>query len=103
MTAPPPAEPTVVDVPEQGRYEIRLSGEIVGSTTYHPSDADPGVLVFPHTVVEPEHEGEGLGTALIRGALDDVRRKSARVVPVCPFVAAFLDSHPDYAELVATS
>jgi predicted GNAT family acetyltransferase len=44
----------------------------------------------------------GLGSALVAGALDDARARGLRVVPICPFVDAYIRRHPDYADLVVT-
>jgi predicted GNAT family acetyltransferase len=54
-----------------------------------------------HTEIEPAFEGEGFGSALVSGALDDVRARGKRVRPLCPFVAAYVKRHPEYADLVA--
>jgi predicted GNAT family acetyltransferase len=83
------------------RYELLVGGELVGRATYEASGADSEVLVFPHTVIDPEYRGQGLGARLVRGALDDVRMSGRRVVPRCWYVAAFIDEHPDYADLLA--
>ena len=55
-----------------------------------------------HTEVEPEHEGKGVGAALVQGALDDVRDRGLKVQPLCPFVAAYIQRHPDYEDLVTS-
>lgn len=60
-----------------------------------------GVVVFTHTVVPEEMEGQGVGSALIAGALADVRRQGLRIVPQCAFVAAYLRRHPEQQDLVA--
>lgn len=53
-----------------------------------------------HTDVDPKWEGHGAGSALVQGALDDVRARGLKVRPVCPFVAAYIRRHPDYEEIV---
>jgi len=82
------------------RYELLVDGELAGVADYRPS-REPGVLVFPHTEVDPSRRGSGLGEVLVRRALDDVRARGERVVPACWFVAEFFDLNPDYAELRA--
>jgi predicted GNAT family acetyltransferase len=82
------------------RYELLVGGDLVGRATYEESGADGKTLVFPHTVIDPEHRGQGLGAQLVKGALDDVRASGRRVVPRCWYVAAFIDEHPDYADLL---
>jgi predicted GNAT family acetyltransferase len=51
--------------------------------------------------VNPEAGESGLGSRLVRAALDDVRGKGLQVVPLCPFVRGWIERHPDYADLVA--
>lgn len=58
-------------------------------------------IVFTHTVVPPEIEGRGVGTKLIRGALDIVRDRGLKVVPQCPFVRAYIEKHPETRDLLA--
>jgi predicted GNAT family acetyltransferase len=53
-----------------------------------------------HTEVEPEYAGQGLGDELAREALDDVRRRGLILVPLCPFIAAYIRRHPEYLDLV---
>lgn len=93
------ADIEVRHVPERQRYEAVLDGDVAGFTEYEPRD--DGVLVFPHTVVEKAYEGRGVGSALVRGALDDVRSQGRKIVPLCSFVAAWVDRHGDYEDVVA--
>lgn len=87
----------VFHAPDQGRFEVRVDGEVAGFAEYVLRD---GRYVFTHTEIDPAHEGEGLGSTLARGALDQVRAEGAPVVPLCPFIAAWIERHPDYDDLV---
>ncbi|MDP9847893.1 GNAT family N-acetyltransferase [Streptosporangium lutulentum] len=58
------------------------------------------VIVYPHTEVDPEFEGKGVGGELVRAALDAARAEGAKVVPSCWFVKGWIERHPDYADLV---
>ena len=87
----------VRDNPEELRYELVRDGEVIGVILYR---ATPGVIVLLHTDVEPAFEGEGVGNRLVAGALDDIRARGLRLVPVCPFVAAYLRRHPEQRDLV---
>lgn len=78
------------------RYEAWVDGELAGYAAYIPAQ---GMLVFSHTEVEPVHEGRGIGSALARAALDDVRAKGLEVMPLCPFIHAWMVRHPEYADL----
>jgi predicted GNAT family acetyltransferase len=80
------------------RYELFVDGEFRGFADYH----DRGdAIVFPHTVITAPHRGNGLGAQLVRGALDDVRRRGRRVVAQCWYVAEFIEEHPGYRDLLA--
>lgn len=60
-----------------------------------------GVIVFTHTHVPRAIEGRGVGGKLIRAALDAARDEGLKVVPQCPFVAAYIERHPEYRDLLA--
>ncbi len=79
-------------------YVIRADGVQVGLSLYRRRGDR---VVFTHTEVDPAFEGHGVGSALARAALDDVRARGLRAVPLCPFVRAWIDRHPDYEDLVA--
>jgi uncharacterized protein len=61
----------------------------------------PGVIVLVHTEVAPVAKGRGLGSRLVTAALDDIRARGLRLVPICPFVRAYLGRHPEYGDLLA--
>ncbi|SDU35754.1 GNAT family N-acetyltransferase [Jiangella alkaliphila] len=79
-------------------YAAYLDGLRVGELIYARRDNE---IVALHTVVEEAAEGKGVGGALARALLDDVREGGLKVVAQCPFVAGFLDRHPEYADLRA--
>jgi len=87
-----------MDAPEESRYELRAGGELVGLLAYRLHD---DVIRLVHTEVLPAFSGQGHAATLARGALDDARTRGLAVRPDCPFVAAYIDKHPDYADLVA--
>jgi predicted GNAT family acetyltransferase len=78
------------------RYELAVEGHI--AATYY-SLAD-GVITFIHTEVPPELGGKGIGSKLIRGALDQVRAEGLKVIAQCPFVKAFIDKNAGYQDLL---
>lgn len=88
---------TVHDNTEQSRWEITVDEELAGFADYQKTD--DGLVVFTHTEIAPKFEGQGVGSELIRHALDDVRRAGLKALPVCPFVEAWIAKHPDYREL----
>lgn len=93
-------EPYVADAPENGRYEIRDGDRMLGQAAYQRSD---NRIVFTHTEVEDSAEHSGLGGRLVRAALDDVRGRGERVVPMCSFVRGWIERHPEYRDLVDSS
>jgi predicted GNAT family acetyltransferase len=90
----------VRDNPEERRYELVDDGQLVGEILYR---RDPGRVVLVHTEVSPALEGQGLASRLVAGALDDIRARGLRVVPICPFVRSYLRRHPEYEDLVVTN
>jgi predicted GNAT family acetyltransferase len=81
---------------EKQRFELAVDGQIA-ATYYEVAD---GVITFVHTEVPPALGGKGIGSKLIRGALDQVRQDGLKVVAQCPFVKAFIEKHPDYQDLL---
>ena len=88
---------TVADNPSAERYEIHVDGGRAGFVTYRLA---PGVITFLHAEVDPTRERQGLGSRLVRDALDDARARGLRVRPICPFVAWFVETHEAYHDLV---
>lgn len=88
----------VTNHPERDRYEVRADGRLAGFATYRSGPAGVAVL---HTEVFPEFGGRGIGSRLVLGALDDIRARGLRVIPVCPFVTDTIRRNPGYADLVA--
>ena len=93
-------ELTVTDNAEERRYEGRAGEEVIGFIDYRLA---PGLIRLLHAEVDQEVEGEGVGSLLVARALDDIRRRGLKVVPLCPFVLAFLKRHPEYSDLVAST
>jgi predicted GNAT family acetyltransferase len=91
-------ETTVRDVPEQSRYEIRDGDHVLGVAAY---ERRGDTTVFTHTTVDPDVGENGVGSTLVRAALDDVRSAGGSVVAQCSFVRGWIERHPDYADLVA--
>ncbi len=76
-----------------------MGDKLAGLSAYQMRD---GVVRFTHTEVFDAYEGKGVGAALVRAALDDVRSRGLLVEPACPFVAAFIARHEDeYADLLS--
>jgi predicted GNAT family acetyltransferase len=93
-----PTPPRVIDNQRASRYEFWLGATRAGLIEYR---SQPGVVVLVHTEVDPAFAGQGLGERLVAGALEDLRARGLKLVPLCPFVRAYLRRHPDQADLVA--
>lgn len=82
--------------PAHHRYELAVDGHI--AATYYKIEGP--VITFIHTEVPPELGGKGIGSKLVKGALDQVRASGLKAIAECPFVKAWIDKHPDYADLL---
>ena len=89
--------PVVTDHPETGRFEIAVDGVPAGFADYHPVGDN---LDFTHTEIDDRFEGQGLGSTLIRAALEAARERGMGVLPHCPFVRSFIERHQEYLDLV---
>ncbi|OPC78112.1 GNAT family N-acetyltransferase [Embleya scabrispora] len=89
--------PTVHNVADRHRYEIRVDDAFAGLTAYHDRGEQ---RVFYHTEIDDAFAGRGLASVLVREALNDVRAAGMRVVPVCPYVKQFLGRYEEFADLV---
>ena len=90
----------VVNNEAASRYELFLDDELVGIADYEVAGDH---VVIPHTEIVQPLRGQGLGAVLVRGVLDDLRQSGRGVVPLCWYVAEYIDDHPDYKNLVRTA
>lgn len=88
----------VTDNAAERRYEAHVDGTLAGVVYYAEQ---PGGLVVVHTEVADGFEGQGVGGRLVAGALDDIRARGLTVTLRCPFASAYVERHPEYADLVA--
>jgi predicted GNAT family acetyltransferase len=91
-----PAELQLSDNPAASRYEAKIDGQIAFAE-YMLTGAN---ITFTHTEVPVGLEGQGIGSALARFALDDARARGLAVIPLCPFIKAFIQRHREYQPLV---
>ena len=88
---------TVHDNPQRHRFEIDLGD---GNFAIAEYTLPAGKIMFTHTEVPEEHEGKGIGTTLIRHALDAARQRGLKVIPICPFFAAYMQKHAEVQDLL---
>lgn len=84
--------------PTTQRFEVVVDG-LTAFLSYELRD--DGVRDYNHTIVPPALGGRGLGSALVKFALEDARAAQLRIVPSCSFVAAYVQRHPEYADVLA--
>lgn len=87
----------LVDDRAAGKLLAYENGTAVGVVVYFVMDGAPAALVAVHTVVEPGHEGQGIGSALVREVYAMAGRDGVPVVPLCPYAAKWASRHPDEA------
>ncbi|WP_156724872.1 GNAT family N-acetyltransferase [Streptomyces apocyni] len=87
---------SVTDAEAERRFEARVDGSFAGFADYLRTEE---LVVYPHTEVDPAYEGQGVGSALARAALDDARRRGLRVLATCPFISGWMARHPEYQDL----
>ena len=87
----------ISDNAEKHRFEADLGD---GSLAIAEYNLLRGKIVFTHTEVPPAHEGQGIGSALIRFALHSARERGLHVIPICPFFAAYFKKHAEEQDLL---
>ena len=95
MTTPP--KPAVKHNPQASRFELELEGRLA-VLEYQLAD---GKILFTHTHVPNELGGRGIGSQLARAGLEHARAQGLRVVPLCSFIAGYIQKHPEYQALLA--
>ena len=86
----------VVNNKAHHRYELVIDGHL--AATYYKIEG--GVITFIHTEVPSELGGQGVGSRLVKGALDQVRADGLKVIAQCPFVKAWIGKHPEFTDLL---
>jgi predicted GNAT family acetyltransferase len=90
----------VRNAPDRSRYEIvEEQAGTIGFVDYRLRPAQNRIILI-HTEVDPVYAGKGFGVRLARYALDDARSSGLRIVPLCPFIAAYLTTHHEYDDIL---
>jgi uncharacterized protein len=109
MVRPPEDSAEVRDNPERRRFELSLGAQGSAFIDYRDRPAGSAaagqggttVRVLTHAEVPAALRGAGIGSRLTRGTLDLIRARGERIVPLCPYVVAFIQRHPAYRDLLA--
>lgn len=83
----------VINNETDSRYELHVDGQLAGQLDYQLIGE---VIALTHTEVDEAYAGQGLGAQLAKFALDDAQARGLEVSPICPFVAKYIDKHPEY-------
>lgn len=84
----------------KGMFYIEKDGDIVAELTY--TIGDNKVMTIDHTETEPEAEGEGLASSLVKHSVDYAREKDMKIDPLCRYAAKQFERHEEYREVQAT-
>ncbi|HLF74062.1 MAG TPA: GNAT family N-acetyltransferase [Anaerolineales bacterium] len=90
-----PEKLEVIHNPAENRFETRIEGQL--SKLDYLLDED--TIVMTHVGVYPEHRGQGVAGKLAQVALGYAREHSLRVIPMCPYIAAYIRRNPQYIDL----
>lgn len=91
-----PSQHAVTNNEAENRYELHVDDQVAFAEYMRAKER----IVFTHTEVPGNLEGEGIASRIVKFALDDAREHGWAVVPLCPFVASYIRRHPDYRDLV---
>ena len=80
-----------------GRYVIHGDG---GESEMTYSLAEGKTMIIGHTYVPPRMRGKGLAEALVKRGIEDARKEGRKIMPLCSFVRAYINRHPDYHDLM---
>lgn len=86
----------VTDAKAKHRFEL----EEEGGTAFVTYLLEGETITFTHTIVPEDLEGRGVGSKLVKGALDDARERGLKVVPACSFVRHYIETHEEYRDLL---
>ena len=89
----------VIDNPAASRFELEIDGSHDVAAAYYRIEG--GNVVLTHTIVPERFSGRGLGSKLAHGTFEAIRASGRRAVLICPFMAAYFERHPEYADIVA--
>lgn len=94
-----PTEPTITLNAARQQFELMTDGKRSLVAFFRPDDH---TLALTHTEVDPALEGRGIGSNLVKQVLTYAEQHNQKIVPLCPFVAAYIKRHPDWQRIVST-
>ena len=88
----------IADNAADRRFELTLDGQLAGFVVYRDQN---GTRALVHTEVDPAFKGQGVGSKLAAGVLDQLRDRGEQIIPICPFITSYIRKHPEYVDVVA--
>lgn len=88
----------VTNNPDRQRYEAVVDRATVAGFVDYQETSE--LVVLTHTEVDEAHEGRGVGGALARAALDDIRERRLKALVICPFILGWLRNHPGHQDVL---
>lgn len=77
-------------------FELSLDGLLA----YIKYEQEANVIKLIHTKVDPKLEGKGMATAIIEKTLDYIEKNNFKLIPICPFVVAYIKRHPEWKRII---
>lgn len=84
----------------KGMFYIEKDGDIIAELTY--TRQDNNILTLDHTETNPEYEGEGLASSLVKHSVEYAKEKDLKIDPLCRYAAVLFERHEEYREVQAT-
>lgn len=97
MSTEPRDDIVITDDADRHRYVATVDGQEAGFIVYYPTKT---AQLMVHTEVDDQYEGKGVASALVGGALDQIREAGGTVVPLCPYIRKWIERHDGYDSLI---
>jgi predicted GNAT family acetyltransferase len=99
VSEPRPLEIRFEDAPTRGRYAARMDG-VAEEAELTFSKTSPTLVIADHTFVPDTMRGGGVGAKLVQRLVADARAGGWRIMPICPFVKAQYQRHPEWSDVM---
>lgn len=93
-----PTDIVLEETDSKGRYVFRRAGEPEAEMTF--SKAGTGLIIIDHTEVPDVYRGQGLGSRLVKRAVEDARKSGKKIIPLCPFAASQFRRHAEWSDVL---
>ena len=84
---------------KKGKFFVELDGKQEAEMTYTYAGSDK--IIIDHTEVSEKLKGQGVGYKLVEAAVDFMRDKGLKVIPLCPFASAVFKKKHEYSDRLA--